>query len=968
MRCLGQFMLISSLLQMAVIAGPPDPASTERTESGMSAALPAGPTLPGTASGSSASEAKQKLPIVFSAIPLHFEANRGQFDAQVKFASRGLGHTIFLTPNEAVLVLTGQDAGREGSLRPARRGREERRTTSAMARMKLVGSNPSPVLTGLDELPGRSNYLRGNDPTAWRTNIPHFARVQYREVYPGVDLVYYGNEGQLEYDFVVAPGVDPAEITMAIDVASDVREESLRRDGSGDLLLTTGSGHLRFRRPLVYQEVDGLKQIIPADYVIKAPGRVSFEIGPYNRALTLIIDPVLSFSTYLGGTSSDLANSVAADSSGIYIAGFTASSNFPTTAGAFMEGPAIGGAGCVGVGCEDAFVTKLAANGSGLVYSTYLGGMDADRAYGIALDAAGNAYVTGFTSSTDFPVTATTAFQTVFDPGTTCTRRDSGPAPAPCDDAFVTVLNSDGTDLIYSTYLGSADEDYGKAVAVDGDGNVYVTGYTNSTSFPVTTSTPGGGTCQGETATYPCGDAFVAKFNPAAQSGADSRVYSRYLGGNGDDEGFGIAVDPQGNAYVAGATVSGLAANSFPTPGGAQPAYGGGFSDAFLAKINSAGTQISYGTFLGGSDEDYGSGVKVWTDSGTTYAFVAGYTISTNFPTTVGAFQTSSQGFFDAFVAKLDPSLAGSSSRIYSTRLGGSSGDGAFAITVDASGAAHVAGLTFSNDFPLHSPVQTSRGGDFDAFVTKVNSSGTGVSFSTFLGGTLFDAANGVALDSTAAVVAGETQSSNFMTASPYDATLGGTVDGFVAKIDIEPSFSLTRGSTSSTVNAGASAPFTLTITPDAGFSQPVTLACSVTPVVSLGPTCSFSTNPVDSSAGPAQSTLTVRTTGPASATTIYLPEAPIPPGTAGFRLLWLFILFTSSLLAAVVAFKHHRRLVLASAILTVAFALASCGGGGGGGGTPPPTSRTPAGTYTVGITATAGSLNYQTRVTVTVN
>jgi hypothetical protein len=624
--------------------------------------------------------------------------------------------------------------------------------TVTAIRMIFAGANTTPRVTGLQELPGKANYFIGNDPTTWRTNVPTYAKVRYDDIYPGIDLIYYGNQRQLEYDFVVRPGADPTRIVLGFQGAA-----RLEVDAQGDLVLHTAAGPIRQRKPVIYQEVDGVRTEIQGGYVLTDRHQVSFRVAAYVASQPLIIDPVLFYSTYLGSGGLDGGSGIAVDTAGnAYVTGETFSMNFltpfPTTPGSFQTTSGVG---------SDAFVTKLNPTGSALVYSTYLAGSGFDTGSGIAVDALGNAYVTGATRSGDFPTTLG-AFQPTFGGG--------------FNEAFVTKLNPTGSALVYSTYLGGRGGflgDGGSGIAVDGAGNAYVTGATDSPDFPTTVGavqpTIRGGF-----------DAFVTKLNPTGSA----LVYSTYLGGtSASDEGSGIAVDTAGNAYVTGSTFS----RDFPTTVGAfQTTRGGGF-DAFVTKLNPTGSALVYSTYLGGSDFDFGNGIAVDT-AGNVY--VTGRTDSSDFPTTLGAFQTTfGGGFNDAFVTKLNPT---GSALVYSTYLGGSrSGDVGLGIALDTAGHAYVTGETNSSDFPTTvGALQPTFGGGFsDAFVTTLDPTGSALVYSTYLGGSgtpiKQDTGFGIAVDTAGnAYVTGETSSSDFpTTAGAFQPTFGGTSDAFVAKI-----------------------------------------------------------------------------------------------------------------------------------------------------------------------------------------
>jgi streptogramin lyase len=697
---------------------------------------------------------------------LSFEANQGQTDPQVRFLSHGDGYALFLTPTQAVLSLSkpaAPSAGREAPPAPA----------EGMALfMQLVRANRSAVVAGEGPSPGTSNYFLDSDPSQWHTAIPNYSRVVYHGVYPGIDLLYYGNQRQLEYDFTIAPGADPAAITLAFQGADNV---SL--DDQGDLVLHTSGGDVVEQAPVLYQDAGGGRRNIAGRYVFKGPDQVGFAVGAYDRSRPLTIDPILGYSTYLGGTSGEDGYGIAVDESGnAYVTGGTGSTDFPTTAGAFQTSLR---------GSRNAFVTKLNASGTALLYSTYLGGTGGDYGWGIAVDGSGNAYVAGTTSSTNFPTTPG-AFQT--------SSRGSF-------DAFVTKLNASGTGLLYSTYIGGAGADGGTGVAVDRSGNAYLTGYTESTNFP---TTPGAF----QTALRGYTNAFVTKLNV----GGTGLVYSTYLGGTGrlGDVGYGIAVDGSGNAYVTGRTYSA----NFPTTAGAfQTMIHGAVNDnAFVTKLNAGGTALLYSTYLGGSgsnvygDEGYGIAVD-----GSGNAYVTGYTYSTNFPTTAGAFQTTNHaanGNVNAFVTKLNVAGTG---LVYSTYLGGSRGDDARGIAVDGSGNAYVTGESASTNFPTTADAfQTSLRGSSNAFVTKLNAAGTGLVYSTYLGGSSQDIGSAIAVDvSGDAYVTGYSSSTNFPTTVGAFQTVNRGINAFVAKFRVTAALSVTTPP--SLVTAGV--PFAVTVT-----------------------------------------------------------------------------------------------------------------------------------------------------------
>jgi len=692
---------------------------------------------------------KARLTEAYGQLPLSFEANVGQTDPQVDFISRGSGYTLFLTPGEAVLALRAASAS---SATTDERNDHE----SALLRMKFVGSKGKPRVSGQDELPGKVNYYIGKDRSRWRTGVSTYAKVAYQNLYPGVDLVYYGNQRQLEYDFVVHPGTDPNIIALSFEGA-----DGLKVDPQGELVLQASGGEIRQRKPLIYQEGDGVRHEVAGSYKLKDRNTVGFQIADYDASRPLVIDPVLVYSTFLGGANVDSGFDITVDAAGnAYVTGSTqlliVPSTFPTTAGAFDT---------THNGSQDAFVTKLNPTGSALVYSTFLGGSNLDSASGIAVDSTGNAYVTGTTSSSDFPTTVG-AFDTTHNGDR---------------DAFVTKLNPSGSALVYSTFLGGIDGDFGRSIVVDTSGNAYVSGDTFSANFP---TTPGAF----DTTISPneVADAFVTKLNPAGSA----LVYSTFLGGSSGAQSGGIALDTSGSVYVTGTTSS----PDFPTTPGAFDTTHNSSGDVFVTKLNPTGSALVYSTFLGGSTSDEAHSIAV---DAAGSAYVTGFTTSTNFPTTVGAFDTTYNGNLDAFVTKLDPTGV---ALVYSTFLGDVDFDSGNDIAVDSSGSAYVTGSTSSSNFPTTVDAfdTTYNGNLADAFVTKLNPSGSApLVYSTFLGGSgndqNFNVADdqglGIALDVFGSIyVTGATRSPDFpTTAGAFDTTFNGVEDAFVTKFSATP-------------------------------------------------------------------------------------------------------------------------------------------------------------------------------------
>jgi hypothetical protein len=703
-------------------------------------------------------------------LPLFFEANQGQVNPKVKFMSRGGGYTLFLTSTEAVLV-----------------------TKSMVLPMSLPGANDKAPVSGMDELPGKINYFIGNNPATWHRNVQTYSKVKYQGIYPGVDLIYYGNQGQLEYDFVVSPWTDLTSIALQFDGAH------VEISPTGDLILHTDGGEVHFRRPVAYQppqererSESNNKRFIDSRFVLRGDNQVAFEVAPYDHSQALVIDPVLVYSTYLGGSFPDQALSVAVDSAGsAYVTGITCSADFPVTNGAFQTTHNASGGSCPTSqnSFEDTFVTKFNAAGTGLAYSTYIGGSASDRGYDIAVDSLGNAYIAGQTGSSDYPTT-TGAFIT------TCPSQ-----VGICNTGTVTKLNSTGSKLVYSTYFGGPGNMGATGIAVNSSGQAYVTGSTDE-SFPTTAR------------------AFQAsnpKFglNPifAVLNGSGSAlVYATFLGGTGGDfnpgsQAFGVAIDSLGKAYITGWTDS----PDFPTTTGAFQTKCGtdgncnGLWDAYVAKLDptkSGAASLVYSTFLGGSGTDIGFGIAVDSSgnayvTGTTGAnvnpqFVGSALPSKDFPTTAGAFQAACPGTCttdSAWVAKLN---ASGTTLLYSTYLGGNGNTdaGTFgSIGLDSSLNAYVTGYTAATDFPTKNPTQAANaGGAFDAYVTELNPSGSALVFSTYLGGSASDQAIGMALDKSFNIyLTGITSSTNFPhTAGAFQTACPGSCTfyhAFVTKI-----------------------------------------------------------------------------------------------------------------------------------------------------------------------------------------
>jgi hypothetical protein len=788
--------------------------------------------------------ARERVKASFASLPLGFEQNYGQTDPQVKYMAHANGYTLFLTNRDAVFAFHARSSASEratghGPLALQAKSESHAQPNSeAVVRMRLVGGNSNALLTATDQLPGKSNYIRGKDPKNWHTDVSHYARVSYKNIYPGINLAYHGEQSKLEFDFIVAPESNPAPIDLAFNGV-----QHLATDASGNLIVSSGAGDVVLHKPVAYQQQSGTRQPVDARFVLKADNQVGFELASYDRSRELVIDPTVTYATYLGGNTEDDAYAIAVDSTGAaYVTGRTDSTNFPT----------VGGLTTNVAGTEFAvFVTKFAASGqSPLVYSTYVDGGNTDTGSSsgnaIAVDASGDAFVAGGTSSTTLPFTPL-EFQ----------NSNAGGL-----DAFVFELNPAGNVVLHSTYLGGPGSDIANGVAVDGAGNVYLVGSTTSSTFPVKNPI--------QTSLVSTHDGFVTELNPSLSA----LVYSTWLGGGPADFASAVALDSANNVYVTGGTGS----TTFPfTTGAFQTSCNsctGGLYNAFVTviNINAAGSSYVYSTYLGGTQNDEGLGIAV-DSSGD--AYVTGETSSsTSFPLQSALQHTYGGGSSDAFVTKLNPT---GSALVYSTFLGGGANDVGTSIAIDGGNNAYVTGQTGStgvSPFPTANPTQGTIGGQNDAFVSEVNSAGSQLIFSTYLGGALNEntpngggsgALGAIAVDGPGAniYVTGNTWSTDFPTVSPYQrnnrSIASEEINAFVAKYS-QPAFTLSATALSpAAVGPGSSATSTVTISPLNGFTASVALTCAVAPSGANSPTCNFSPGTVTGGSGSA--TLNVVTT-----------------------------------------------------------------------------------------------------------
>jgi uncharacterized repeat protein (TIGR01451 family) len=818
-----------------------------------------GPSLRAVGSESAGDMQAQAQSIV-AGLPLIFEPNLGQAnldpaDTRALFVTHGSRYSMALGTDGAVLTLVSPT-------RPA--GLSHPAGKSQTLQMKFAGANPNVSLHAADQLPGKSNYFIGNDPAKWRTGLPQFARVRYENVYAGINLVFYGNAGHLEYDFQVAPGADPSQAQLEFNGAKKLEVKG------GSLVIEGENGSVRLDAPTVYQEIDGRRKAIEGAFALRAANRAGFEIGAYDHSRELIIDPILNFSSYFGGSGDEHFTSVAVDSSlNIYLTGSTTSPNLAVTAGAFQ--PTLHGA-------QNVYVAKiqppLGSLPALLTELTYLGGAGTDNPVGIKVDGAGNPFVAGTTTSGDFPTTATNAYQ--------------ASAASAGTHVFVTKLKFDFSQPVYSSYLSGNGEDIATGMTLDPAGNLYVTGTTKSIETSTTDQFPASNLPENlpfqSTSKAPTQrQFFVTKVNTTG-SGIASIPYSTYFGGgtfNGTAvaEGGGIAVDTNGNIYFTGTTnftysgCTGCSATDFPILNAYQPCLDAPppttvvnpqscsgtsteASDAFVAKLNPIapqGQQLVWSTYVGGSQNDSGTGVAV--DPGATNVYVVGTTSSPDFinsarVNTYASYQkclnnvtatctTQTSAASDAFVARVsNPSTSAATSILalnYFSYLGGSGTDQGLAITVDSNSGAMITGLTQSafvppagTDgnfpvFPYPSSIQSSLNGTQDAFVARINTGATvgqntTASWASYFGGGGVDAGTGITLDvNQNAYLAGETNSTDLQVGKALQPNNAGGYDSFVTQFGTKVGLSiqgvLSLGAGQQYISAGNPATFTYTVT-----------------------------------------------------------------------------------------------------------------------------------------------------------
>jgi len=658
----------------------------------------------------------------YANVPIYFIPNKGQVHPDALYYAATPAFTLWVTGSSLVFDQVRESGGARGESRAGR----------SVSRLIFLDSNPNPKVSAAESSACRVNYFRGQDQSGWITDIPTSQAVVYKNLYDRVDLKIYGRGKQIEYDWLVRPGGKVSSIGFRYEniKASRVGE-------NGNLEVETEFGKLIHTKPCCYQPIGRNKVEVAARLLEREDRSFGFEISSYDANYPLVIDPVvLVYSTYLGGSSADAGNGIAVDSAGaVYVTGFSASSDYPTVT-PFQKSLKSG---------SDVVVTKINPKGDALVYSTFIGGSAEDWANDIAVDKSGNAYVVGATDSSNFPV------QKPFQSKRKGTR-----------DVFVAKLNAKGDALVFSTYLGGTSWEEGYAIAVDSKNSAYVTGNGVSSDFPLKNPYQkyGIGQAQGQVA-------FVTKFHPDG----NKLIYSTYLGGSNGSMGRGICVDGQGAAYVTGDTSS----RDFPVKNAVQATCLGW--DAFITKFNPQGNDLEFSTYYGGSGRDIARGIAV-AANGTVY--MTGHTESSDFPTTK-PYQSQFGGVQDAFVSKLNSK---GSAILFSTYLGGSTFDYGCNVALDKDGNCYVVGRTYSSDFPIKQALQKTLKGAYAAFISKLSSSGKTLLYSTYLGGSIENQGNDIAVGADrSAYVTGQTYSLDFPLKNPIQSQKKGGLEGFVAKI-----------------------------------------------------------------------------------------------------------------------------------------------------------------------------------------
>lgn len=652
-----------------------------------------------------------------NSINLNFQPNLGQIDSDVKFICKGLNYTLFFKTNEFIFKSFDYSSKKRHFLK-----------------YKLLNSICT-TIEGLNNTKTRYNYFKGNNENKWICNIISYEKIKYHNVYNNIDLIYYNNGRNIEWDFILYPGSNPEDIKIEFPLKTN-----MNLDDEGNILVHINSNIMTIKKPYIYQNINNKIHPIDGSFNLSKSNIVSFNIDSYDLDHNLIIDPVLSYSTFLGGTGDDQIYGIALDSNkDIYVTGFTNSADFPTVNPIYSY-----------KGDYDVFITKIDSSGSFIIYSTYISGTFDEWANDICVDSSGNAYVTGFTKSSDFP-----------------TKDPIQSTKLGVKSAFLTKLDSTGSSLIYSTFIGGNKDDEAKSMALDSNNNVYLIGITDSTNFPLISP------YQSTISNY--NSAFICK---VASSG-NSLLYSTYLGGASIDEGYDITLDSNNNMYLTGTTYS----SDFPTKNPIESSLSGQRS-AFITILSADGSNLIFSTFLGGSGADDSNSIVIDNNNN---IFIAGTTFSSDFPL-VNPIQNTKSGFFSAFVCKI---ASGGTHIIFSTYLGGSGFDYAYAIDLDSEYNPYISGFSTSSDFPTVDsvgPVISPTG----LYITKIQSDGSSILFSSLL---TYASGNALTLDSDNTIyVAGTTDQSAFPTVNPLQSTYAGNNDSFILKITQDTATTTTRG------------------------------------------------------------------------------------------------------------------------------------------------------------------------------
>ncbi|UCC80033.1 MAG: SBBP repeat-containing protein [Candidatus Zixiibacteriota bacterium] len=677
----------------------------------------------------------QAMTNLFS-LPFYFTENLGQWGEKTLFKTETVGASFYFCKDEVAYLFvrkTDELMDEDSSIRKMM-GMDDKfyrppyKKEAVLVKVQFLNANPNPEVIGIDRLSHNNNYFYGNDPSLWQTNARNYSAIAYKDIYAGIDLKYRANGRSMKYDFIVNPGADYSQIRLRFDGIED-----LSVTATGDLLIETSLNPVYEKAPSIYQEIKGEKREISGRYNVTEPGILSFALEEeFNPHYPLIIDPELLFSTYLGGSDADEMFEIALDTDNdVYVCGISDSYDFP------LLNPYDST-----VNGNDAVVSKFASSGETLLYSTFIGGGQSDVAYDITVDLNGNAYVTGIAYSSNFPVI--NGYDEIFDGGA---------------DAFVLKLSREGDSLEYSTFLGGGGGEVGRGICLDYENNAYITGYTNSSDFPIVNAYDeylGG-----------IDDVFITKLS----SFGNSLIYSTYLGGSSDEQARGIDVDSEGNAFVTGYTSS----SDFPVVNAYDDSYNGNI-DVFVSGLWQTGDSLIYSTYIGGSDEDRGAGVVVDINGNT---YITGTTLSSDFPT-IQALDSSYNGDLDGFVCKMPPI---GNSITYSSYFGGSGDDGGTDICVDICENVYITGGTFSPDFPTFNAYDSTYNNWHDVFVIKLFSTGNIIIYSTLLGGGFREIAYGISIDSAgSAYITGYTMSSDFPLVNPCFGNFAGSFDAFVAK------------------------------------------------------------------------------------------------------------------------------------------------------------------------------------------